>query len=376
MNLPQHGHFLFCVYLLISGVLKISMTLDTCSSNLEEKKSRLFDHSCQCSKNMLPVRKLHWSEKLRILVTGGAGFVGSHLVDRLLQDGHEVIALDNFATGRRRNIEHWLGHSNFELLHHDVAEPIYIQVDEIYHLASPASPPHYMLNPVRTIKANTLGTLNMLGLARRTNAKFLFASTSEVYGDPEVHPQPETYWGHVNPIGPRACYDESKRLGETLTYAYYDRLGLSVRTARIFNTYGPRMQLNDGRVISNFIIQSLTNKPLTIYGSGNQTRSFQYVSDLVEGLVRLMASNYTLPVNLGNPVEYSILELANVVRKFTGSSSPIEYKPIPVDDPQRRRPVIDVAKTQLGWEPLVPLEEGLHETVEYFREYVESVPLT
>ncbi|CAH8570280.1 unnamed protein product [Dicrocoelium dendriticum] len=253
-------------------------------------------------------------------VTGGAGFVGSHLVDRLMQDGHEVIALDNYATGGRHNIEHWLGHTNFELLHHDVADPISIQVDEIYHLASPASPPHYMLNPVRTIKANTVGTLNMLGLARRTRAKFLFASTSEVYGDPEIHPQPESYWGNVNPIGPRACYDESKRLGETLTFAYSDRLALSVRIARIFNTYGPRMQLNDGRVVSNFILQALTNKPLTVYGTGNQTRSFQYVSDLVEGLVRLMASNYSYPINLGNPDEFTVLELADVVRELIGST--------------------------------------------------------
>ncbi|CAL8069248.1 unnamed protein product [Calicophoron daubneyi] len=322
-----------------------------------------------------PTKKLHWSQKKRILVTGGAGFVGSHLVDRLLKDGHEVIALDNFATGRRHNLEHWFGHTNFELLHHDVSDPIHIQVDEIYHLASPASPPHYMLNPVRTIKANTLGTLNMLGLARRTKAKFLFASTSEVYGDPEVHPQPETYWGHVNPIGPRACYDESKRLGETLTYAYADRVGLRVSIARIFNTYGPRMQLNDGRVVSNFVIQSLTNNSLTVYGDGKQTRSFQYVSDLIEGLVRLMASNYTLPVNLGNPHEFSVLELADIVRNITGSHSPLKFGPKPVDDPQRRRPVIEVAKEQLGWEPTVQLFEGLTETIGYFREYVESVPL-
>ncbi|TGZ62808.1 hypothetical protein CRM22_007222 [Opisthorchis felineus] len=318
-------------------------------------------------------RNVFW-EFEKQLVTGGAGFVGSHLVDRLMQDGHEVLALDNFATGRRHNIEHWLGHSNFELIHHDVSEPIHIQVDEIYHLASPASPPHYMLNPIRTIKANTLGTLNMLGLARRTNARFLFSSTSEVYGDPAVHPQPESYWGNVNPIGPRACYDESKRLGETLTYAYSNRLGLSVKIARIFNTYGPRMQLDDGRVVSNFILQSLTNKPLTVYGSGNQTRSFQYVSDLVDGLVRLMASNYSLPVNLGNPEELSVLELADIVRQFTGSNSSIEFSSIPVDDPQRRRPDIEVAKIQLGWEPIVKIRDGLHKTVEYFREYVDSSP--
>ncbi|THD20330.1 UDP-glucuronic acid decarboxylase [Fasciola hepatica] len=256
---------------------------------LETDTCTAFSQSCS---KYLPVKKLHWSAKKRILVTGGAGFVGSHLVDRLMQDGHEVIALDNFATGARHNIAHWLGHINFELLHHDVSDPIHIQVDEIYHLASPASPPHYMSNPIRTIKANTLGTLNMLGLARRTNAKFLFASTSEIYGDPEVHPQPETYWGHVNPIGPRACYDESKRLGETLTYAYANRLELSVRIARIFNTHGPRMQLADGRVVSNFIIQALQNKPITVCYSSYEVIILALPLTSFYQLLRILFSYY------------------------------------------------------------------------------------
>ncbi|CAH8490178.1 unnamed protein product [Schistosoma curassoni] len=235
---------------------------DTCPA--DSFANSLAADQFSCAKKWLPVKQLHWTKKKRILVTGGAGFVGSHLVDKLMQDGHEVIALDNFFTGKRHNIEHWIGHSNFELLHHDVTNPIYVEVDEIYHLASPASPQHYMHNPIRTIKANTLGTLNMLGLARRTNAKFLFASTSEIYGDPEVHPQPESYWGNVNPVGPRACYDESKRLGETMTYAYFRHLNLPVRVARIFNTYGPRMQVNDGRVVTNFIAQALNNESITV----------------------------------------------------------------------------------------------------------------
>ncbi|CAH8452794.1 unnamed protein product [Heterobilharzia americana] len=315
---------------------------------------------CQsgCDKKWPQVKNLHWTKKKRILVTGGAGFVGSHLVDRLMQDGHEVIALDNFVTGKRRNIEQWIGHSNFELIHHDVTNPIYVEVDEIYHLASPASPQHYMHNPIRTIKANTLGTLNMLGLARRTHSKFLFASTSEVYGDPEIHPQPETYWGHVNPIGPRACYDESKRLGETMTYAYSRYLNLPVRVARIFNTYGPRMQINDGRVVTNFITQALNNESITIYGTGEQTRSFQYISDLVDGLVRLMESNYTTPVNLGNPVEFTMNQLALMVKNFTGSISEIIYQPSPIDDPQRRQPNISIAMKHLGWNPVINLQEG------------------
>ncbi len=252
------------------------------------------------------VRFLNYQDRKRILITGGGGFVGSHLADKLMLQGHEVIVADNFFTGRKRNVEHWVGHENFEILNHDIVNPLFLEVDEIYHLASPASPPHYMFNPVKTIKTNTVGTVNVLGLAKRVRAKVLVASTSEVYGDPEVHPQPESYWGHVNPIGPRACYDEGKRVAETLAYAYAKQSGVDVRVARIFNTYGPRMHMNDGRVVSNFIIQALRDEPITVYGSGKQTRSFQYVTDLVDGLVALMASNYTLPVNIGNPTERTI----------------------------------------------------------------------
>uniref|UniRef100_A0A0C9PWY3 UDP-glucuronic acid decarboxylase 1 n=1 Tax=Fopius arisanus TaxID=64838 RepID=A0A0C9PWY3_9HYME len=257
-------------------------------------------------KNFPTVKFLNYKNRKRILVTGGAGFVGSHLVDRLMLEGHEVIVADNFFTGRKRNVEHWDGHENFELVHHDIVRPLYLEVDEIYHLASPASPPHYMLNPVKTLKTNTIGTINMLGLAKRVGARVLIASTSEVYGDPMEHPQSETYWGHVNPIGPRACYDEGKRVAETLSYSYMRQEGVDVRVARIFNTFGPRMHMNDGRVVSNFILQALQNDSITIYGNGKQTRSFQYVSDLVDGLVALMSSNYTQPINLGNPVEHTI----------------------------------------------------------------------
>merc|ERR1719461_1186437 len=261
-----------------------------------------------------------YKDRKRILVTGGAGFVGSHLVDTLMMDGHEVFVADNYFTGSKRNIEQWLGHENFEMLHHDIVNPLYIEVDEVYHLASPASPPPYMYNPVKTIKTNTVGTVNMLGLAKRTKARILIASTSEVYGDPEVHPQPESYWGNVNPIGPRACYDEGKRVAETLAYAYHKQSGVDVRVARIFNTYGPRMHANDGRVVSNFVIQALEEKPITIYGSGEQTRSFQYVSDLVAGLVALMDSDYKEPVNIGNPEERSINTFATLIRDMVGSS--------------------------------------------------------
>jgi len=278
-----------------------------------------------------------------------------------------VFVADNYFTGSKRNIEQWIGHENFEMVHHDIVNPLYIEVDEIYHLASPASPPHYMYNPVKTIKTNTVGTVNMLGLAKRTKAKILIASTSEVYGDPEVHPQPESYWGNVNPIGPRACYDEGKRVAETLAYAYNKQSGVEVRVARIFNTYGPRMHANDGRVVSNFVIQALEDKPITIYGSGEQTRSFQYVSDLVQGLVTLMASDYTLPVNIGNPEERSIKTFASLIREMVGSKSEIVHKPEVEDDPQRRRPDISTAKEQLGWQPKVPLEKGLAKTIEYFR---------
>jgi len=308
-----------------------------------------------------------YKDRKRILVTGGAGFVGSHLVDTLMMDGHQVFVADNYFTGSRRNIEQWIGHENFELLHHDIVNPLYIEVDEIYHLASPASPPHYMYNPVKTIKTNTVGTVNMLGLAKRTKARILIASTSEVYGDPEVHPQPESYWGHVNPIGPRACYDEGKRVAETLAYAYNKQSGVDVRVARIFNTYGPRMHANDGRVVSNFVIQALESKPITIYGSGEQTRSFQYVSDLVSGLVALMKSDYKEPVNIGNPEERSINNFATLIRDMVGSSSQIVHKPAVEDDPKRRRPDITTAKKVLGWSPTVSFERGLAKTIEYFQ---------
>lgn len=318
-------------------------------------------------KSFPEVKFLNYKDKKRILITGGAGFVGSHLVDRLMRDGHEVIVVDNFFTGRKRNVEHWIGHSNFELIHHDIVNPLYIEVDEIFHLASPASPPHYMFNPVKTIKTNTVGTINMLGLARRVEARILIASTSEVYGDPEVHPQSETYWGHVNPIGPRACYDEGKRVAETLSYAYAKQEKVQVRVARIFNTYGPRMHMNDGRVVSNFILQALQNESITIYGHGQQTRSFQFVSDLVDGLISLMNSNYTLPVNLGNPIERTIDDFAQTIRKVVNGDSPIKYLPAVEDDPQKRKPDISRAKTYLDWEPKVSLETGLRKTIEYFR---------
>ncbi|XP_076752237.1 UDP-xylose synthase [Xylocopa sonorina] len=318
------------------------------------------------SKDFPTVKFLNYKNRKRILVTGGAGFVGSHLVDRLMLAGHEVIVVDNFFTGRKRNVEHWVGHENFELVHHDIVRPLYLEVDEVYHLASPASPPHYMLNPVKTIKTNTLGTINVLGLAKRVGARVLIASTSEVYGDPNEHPQSETYWGHVNPIGPRACYDEGKRVAETLSYAYMRQEGISVRVARIFNTFGPRMHMNDGRVVSNFILQALQNDSITIYGSGKQTRSFQYVSDLVDGLVALMASNYTQPINIGNPVEHTIEEFALIIKDLVGTKSKIVELAAVEDDPQRRRPDITRAKKYLDWEPKVPLAEGLKKTILYF----------
>jgi len=343
--------------------------LDEANERIKLLESKLIELESRLPRaNAFPEIKFrNYKDKKRILVTGGAGFVGSHLVDTLMMDGHQVFVADNYFTGSKRNIEQWIGHENFEMVHHDIVNPLYMEVDEIYHLASPASPPHYMYNPVKTIKTNTVGTVNMLGLAKRTKAKILIASTSEVYGDPEVHPQPESYWGNVNPIGPRACYDEGKRVAETLAYAYNKQSGVEVRVARIFNTYGPRMHANDGRVVSNFVIQALENKPITIYGSGEQTRSFQYVSDLVQGLVTLMASDYTLPVNIGNPEERSIKTFASLIRDMVGSGSEIVHKPEVEDDPQRRRPDITTAKKELGWQPKVPLEKGLAKTIEYFR---------
>uniref|UniRef100_A0A667ZEF8 UDP-glucuronic acid decarboxylase 1 n=1 Tax=Myripristis murdjan TaxID=586833 RepID=A0A667ZEF8_9TELE len=313
-----------------------------------------------------PVKFLSEKDRKRILITGGAGFVGSHLTDKLMMDGHEVTVVDNFFTGRKRNVEHWIGHENFELINHDVVEPLYIEVDQIYHLASPASPPNYMYNPIKTLKTNTIGTLNMLGLAKRVGARLLLASTSEVYGDPEVHPQNEEYWGHVNPIGPRACYDEGKRVAETMCYAYMKQEGVEVRVARIFNTFGSRMHMNDGRVVSNFILQALQGEPLTV-----RVPSRLFILDLVNGLVLLMNSNISSPVNLGNPEEHTILEFARLIKSLVVSRSQIQFLPEAQDDPQRRRPDIRKAKMMLGWEPVVPLEEGLNKTIQYFSRELE-----
>ncbi|PIC36207.1 hypothetical protein B9Z55_015287 [Caenorhabditis nigoni] len=324
------------------------------------------------TKSFPSVRYRNEETRKRVLITGGAGFVGSHLVDKLMLDGHEIIALDNYFTGRKKNIEHWIGHPNFEMVHHDVVNPYFVEVDQIYHLASPASPPHYMYNPVKTIKTNTLGTINMLGLAKRVKATVLLASTSEVYGDPEVHPQPETYWGHVNTIGPRACYDEGKRVAESLMVAYNKQENVKIRIARIFNTFGPRMHMNDGRVVSNFIIQALQDKPITIYGNGTQTRSFQYVTDLVDGLIALMNSNYSLPVNIGNPEEHTIGEFATIIRDLVpGSTSEIVNQESQQDDPQQRRPDIRRAAEQIQWRPQVLMKDGLLKTIEYFRAEID-----
>jgi UDP-glucuronate decarboxylase len=309
---------------------------------------------------------------MRILVTGGAGFIGSHLIDRLMTQGHEVICIDNFYTGHKRNLLKWLNHPYFELIRHDITEPIALEVDQIYHLACPASPVHYQYNPVKTIKTNVLGTLNMLGLAKRVKARLLLASTSEVYGDPEQHPQTEDYRGNVNPIGIRSCYDEGKRVAETLAFDYHRQSDVEIRVARIFNTYGPRMLENDGRVVSNFVVQALRGIPLTVYGEGSQTRSFCYVSDLVEGLMRLMNGEHVGPVNLGNPDEYTILELAQAVQQMVAPETPIKFEPLPQDDPRRRKPDITRAQTWLGWQPSVPLQEGLKLTVEDFRSRLTS----
>ena len=305
----------------------------------------------------------------RILITGGAGFLGSHLCERLLGEGHDILCVDNLFTGHKRNIATLLDNPRFEFMRHDVTFPLFVEVDEIYNLACPASPVQYQVNPVQTTKTSVHGAINMLGLAKRVRAKVFQASTSEVYGDPEVHPQPESYWGQVNPIGPRACYDEGKRCAETLFFDYHRQHALKIKVARIFNTYGPRMDPNDGRVVSNFIVQALQGRPITIYGDGRQTRSFCFVDDLIDGFVRLMASpdEVTGPINLGNPGEFSMLELAEKVVAQTGSSSKIVFEPLPRDDPRQRRPVIDLARDHLGWIPRVSLDDGLQRTIAYFR---------
>ncbi len=304
----------------------------------------------------------------RILVTGGAGFIGSHLCERLVNEGNDVICVDNFFTGSKKNIDYLLDRHNFELIRHDVTKELLVEVDQIYNLACPASPPHYQYNPVKTMKTSVMGAINMLGLAKRVKARVLQASTSEVYGNPTVHPQPEEYWGNVNPIGIRSCYDEGKRAAETLFFDYHRQNKVDIKVIRIFNTYGPNMDPNDGRVVSNFIMQALCGEDITIYGDGKQTRSFCYVDDLVDGMIRMMNSRdgFTGPVNLGNPGEFSMLELAEMVISLTGSSSKLVYKPLPQDDPTQRQPVIELAKKELDWEPKVSLEEGLKKTIEYF----------
>jgi len=312
--------------------------------------------------------------KKRILVTGGAGFIGSHLCEKLLNKGNEVICVDNFFTGNKQNIVHLLDNPYFEIIRHDTTFPLYVEVDEIYNLACPASPIYYSFDPVQTTKTSVMGAINMLGLAKRLKIKVLQASTSEVYGDPEVHPQPESYRGNVNPIGPRACYDEGKRCAETLFFDYYRQLRIKIKVIRIFNTYGPKMQPDDGRVISNFIVQALKNRDITIYGDGSQTRSFCYVDDLVEGIIKMMNSrdNFVGPVNLGNPKEFSILELAKKIIKLTDSNSKIIYKPLPEDDPKQRQPNIKLAKKELKWEPKIQLEEGLKKTIYYFERLLSN----
>jgi UDP-glucuronate decarboxylase len=318
-----------------------------------------------------------YDSRKRVLVTGGAGFLGSHLIDNLLERGHEVICVDNLFTGTKRNIEHLHTHPRFEFLRHDVTFPLYLEVDEIYNLACPASPVHYQHDPVQTTKTSVHGAINMLGLAKRLRCRILQASTSEVYGDPAIHPQTEDYWGNVNPIGPRSCYDEGKRCAETLFFDYHRQHGLEIKVARIFNTYGPRMHPADGRVVSNFIVQALRGEPITLYGDGSQTRSFCYVNDLIDGLIRLMESPaaVTGPINLGNPDEFTMRELAELVLTETGGSSPLVTKPLPPDDPRQRRPDITVAKARLDWAPSVPLRDGLKSTAAYFRSLDWSKPI-
>lgn len=310
---------------------------------------------------------------MRILVTGGAGFIGSHLCERLLSEGHEVLCLDNFFTGSKDNITHLMDNHRFELIRHDIINSILLEVDQIYNLACPASPVHYQYNPVKTTKTSVMGTINMLGLAKRVRARILQASTSEVYGDPKVSPQKEEYWGNVNCIGIRSCYDEGKRVAETLMMDYHRQNKVDIRIVRIFNTYGPRMALRDGRVVSNFIVQALKNEDITVYGDGSQTRSFCYVSDLVDGLIRMMnKDNFTGPVNLGNPDEYTILDFAKKIKELTGTKAKIVFKPLPQDDPMQRRPDITLAKKKLNWEPKISVNEGLHKTVEYFKDRLRA----
>jgi UDP-glucuronate decarboxylase len=312
--------------------------------------------------------------RVRTLVTGGSGFIGSHLCERLLAEGHEVLCVDNYYTGRRQNIEHLLKHPRFEVMRHDITLNLYVEVDEIYNLACPASPIHYQFDPVQTLKTSVHGAINMLGLAKRIKAKIFQASTSEVYGDPHVHPQPESYWGHVNPLGPRACYDEGKRAAETLFFDYQRQHGVRIKVARIFNTYGPRMHPDDGRVVSNFIMQALRGEPITIYGDGSQTRSFGYIDDIVEGVLRLMSTDDGIlgPINIGNPNEVSVRELAEVVIAMTGSRSRLIFKPLPADDPKQRKPDITLARKNLNWEPEVELRDGLERTIDYFKSIVSG----
>ena len=311
----------------------------------------------------------------RILITGGAGFLGSHLCDRLIAEGHDILCMDNFFTGSKRNINHLFGKPNFELIRHDLVQPIFIEADEIYNLACPASPIHYQYNPVKTIKTSVMGSINMLGLAKRVKAKILQASTSEIYGDPTVHPQKEDYWGNVNTIGPRSCYDEGKRCTETLFFDYHRQNGINIRVVRIFNTYGPRMHPNDGRVVSNFIVQALKNQDITVYGDGTQTRSFCYVDDMIEGLIRMMngPDDFIGPLKLGNSDEFSILQLAEMIIKLIGSRSKIIFKPLPQDDPLQRQPDITMARERLDWKPMIDLEEGLKRTLKYFKTIVPAL---